>query len=104
MRKLPGLSYIKSTAHSSNTKHREHTVRQLKYSEYTAIAPPILQQYSCVHHASITQPCTHQASQIHSESAQILRVYSDITKVLLPAPHIVITQPCTPSISGNPKR
>ena len=52
MRKLPGLSYIKSTAHSSNTKHREHTVRQLKYSEYTAIAPPILQQYGCVHRVS----------------------------------------------------
>ena len=32
MRKLPGLIYIKRTAHSSNTTHREHTVRQLKYS------------------------------------------------------------------------
>ena len=41
-----------------------------------------------------------QASQIHSESAQTLRIHTDIALVQLPA-HIAITQPCTPSIAST---
>ena len=72
MRQLPGLSYIKSTAHSSNTTHREHTVRQLKYSEYTAIAPPKLQKCSCVHHtnfSAVHTPSIGNAQRVSSNIA-----------------------------------
>ena len=88
MRKLPGLSYIKSTAHSSNTTHREHTVRQLKYSRRycnSTAAYTTHRNCSAMH---------TQASQIHSESAQTLRMHTDIALAQLPA-HIAITQPCT---------
>ena len=41
-----------------------------------------------------------QASQIHSESAQTLRIHTDIALVQLPV-HIAITQPCTLSIAST---
>ena len=119
MRKLPGLSYTKSTAHSSNTTHREHTVRQLKYSRRycnSTAAYTTHRNCSAVHTPSIantqrvssnianTQLRTssiaihrsaRQASQIHSESAQILRVCSD-TDVVQPLVHIA-----NPSIAST---
>ena len=45
----------------------------------------------------------HQASQTHSEAAQIFRVHSDspadIATVQLRTPRIAIAQPCTPRIT-----
>ena len=66
--------YCCSTAACTHrqSKHRKYTASQLKCCEYTAIYSKDRKYRSA-----------HQASQINSESAQILRVHSDIAVVQL---------------------
>ena len=68
---------------------------QIQASQVFSESAQILQIHSYVHQASQIHSRAHQASQIHSESAQILRVCSDID-VVQPLVHIA-----NPSIAST---